>query len=723
MNAILRASVCVGALAFLSAAWVEAGPSLPVTKPPVQPTTQMTGPPVDPQALRGQWFIDAQGIETVRSNEFHDNLAGGWAGVYAISGYVDSVTYAPVMPPAPIVAFSIQATIINDTTNSGVSWLAGNNRHGESQGHQGPPYAGPMADTKLSAEFAVTDPTNLPLQFTFPYAEQYPLIEAVNEDQAGWYCWNPQDPDPAHKPPGSYFVPTWDFGTIQRGQSATRQLQFIVPAGLPSTDPRYSVIVQSHATSNDVLLNRTTSLKISTWMDQIAPDTGQAYPHFEESVPYRSSDVSVFHNTGVEEEEPDLDFGDAPSPYPTLLAANGARHVIVPGVFMGALVDAEADGQPTPNSDGDDLNPPLALDDEDGVALPPAFVAGSVAQVGIVASVPGHLNAWIDWNANGSWLDPGEQVVFNLPMNAGLNSVTVPVPVPPALVAGGPHSRWRFTTYAPAAPAPTGLENDGEVEDHEVRLEVLDFGDAPDPAYPTLFANNGARHRIPSAYWLGAVPPDLDPDGQFNANATGDDLAGVPDDEDGVAVLRSLVIGSNGVLNIVASTNTGYLNAWIDFNANGSWLDVGEQIASDLTLPTGANSVTAAVPAAARVGPAFARFRFSSAKGLTPTGLAGDGEVEDHLLTLYQTGPSAGSLVITNVVLLPATNAVNVQWAGQSGVTYEAHYAVQDLADTGLVWTAWGGYVTAAPYEQADTNVAPRMKSYRVVAPYAPPPP
>src|SRR5437773_613144 len=40
-----------------------------------------------------------------------------------------------------------------------------------------------------------------------------------------------------------------------------------------------------------------------------------------------------------------LDFGDAPAPYPTLLSANGARHQIVQGIFLGDGVTAEPDGQ------------------------------------------------------------------------------------------------------------------------------------------------------------------------------------------------------------------------------------------------------------------------------------------------------------------------------------------------------------------------------------------
>jgi hypothetical protein len=885
---IVLLALCIGVCCL----WVQsatAGPSLAITKPPVQPGTLMTGPPIDSAARHGQWFIDGQGAETVRTNEFYDDVMGGQETTRAISGHVSSVQFAIGPPPQTITAFSIEATILNDT-GLAMEWSLGSNSHGETL-TTAEQYAGPMVDTKLAAEFAIVDLAKLPQPFLSPYRDRQPYIVAENEDQAAWYCWNPDDQNAEHQPKGDYFVPTWDFGTIDPGKSATRSLHFSIPAGLPFTDSRYAAVMQSYMTSNDVLQNRTTSLKISTWIDDIAVDFGND----QEQLPLRHSDVSVFHNQiGVEPEL--LDFGDAPDPpyptllvtngarhvivpgvymgllidpeadgqpdanatgddkvllddedgvtfipplnvgnsatvqvvcsvsgflsawidfnadgdwadlgetifavqavsagantlsfsvpgaaivtntfarfrfttlqtpigytglvangevedymvdiqsapeenldfgdamdlptgggYPTLLANNGARHLIVPGVFMGVLVDAEPDGQPTLNADGDDLNPPPGPDDEDGVTLPAMFVAGSVAQVQVVASVPGFLNAWIDWNASGTWIEPGEQVFMNTPLNPGINNLTLPVPIPPALAAGGPHSRWRFTTYPPPLPMFAGFENDGEVEDYEVRLEVLDFGDAPDPSYPTLLANDGARHRLPSAYWLGANAPDLEPDGQPAAAADGDDNAGAtPDDEDGVFISagQALVQGDPAAaLGVIASTG-GVLNAWMDFNSDGDWTDSSEQLAADAAVPAGVSALVFAVPASAQLGPAIGRFRFGSVRGLGFTGLAKDGEVEDHVLTIYQNGPTT-NIVITNFVQT-ATNQKAIWWSWESNVTYAMQYTTNLLSTASPPWTAWGGYVNAAPYVQTDTNALESIKYYRVVAPFAPPPP
>jgi hypothetical protein len=390
---------------------------------------------------------------------------------------------------------------------------------------------------------------------------------------------------------------------------------------------------------------------------------------------------------------------------------DGARHIAVSGVYLGTLIDTEPDGQPDFNATGDDL---ANLPDEDGVIIPSPLIAGALTSVRVIASVPGYLNAWIDWNANTAW-EPHEQVYLNMPLSAGTNDLALAVPGPPTLVAGGPHSRWRFTTYAPRTPLPTGLETDGEVEDYEVKLEVLDFGDAPAP-YPTLLADNGARHMIPSLYYLGATAPDYEPDGQPDPDALGDDSTGVAD-EDGVSFSGALIRGSNTTFNIVASTN-GWLNAWIDFNQNGRWSDSADQIALNAPLVAGSNALTVSVPPQAAIGTTFGRFRFSSYKGLLPTGFAHNGEVEDYAFTIYQPQPSA-SIAITNITYDVGTDTVTIRWNGLTPFIYEAQYS--DVLASNMTWTAWGGYVSAAPYEQSDSSTAPTSRFYRVVAPYTAP--
>ncbi|HSL18518.1 MAG TPA: DUF11 domain-containing protein [Methylomirabilota bacterium] len=174
-----------------------------------------------------------------------------------------------------------------------------------------------------------------------------------------------------------------------------------------------------------------------------------------------------------------LDFGDAPDPtYPTVLASDGARHV-GGALYLGAGVDCEADGQPTATADGDDND---GFDDEDGVDLPASLLAGATVTVGVTASGAGFVDAWVDFNGDGDWLDPGEEVLTIEPVSAGLNLVGIAVPLDAA--AGPSFARFRLSSVGGLAP--TGLAADGEVEDYLVVVEpsaelALGMADSPDP--------------------------------------------------------------------------------------------------------------------------------------------------------------------------------------------------------------------------------------------------
>jgi hypothetical protein len=176
-----------------------------------------------------------------------------------------------------------------------------------------------------------------------------------------------------------------------------------------------------------------------------------------QAVEVYDEDVAYVHAT-----QPDLDFGDAPDPiYPTLLANDGARHTIVPNVFLGALIDPEADGQPDPNALGDDND---GNDDEDGVVFTSLAVAGNPVNVKVTASVDGFLDGWVDFNFDGDWDEANEQVFVSEPLVAGVNFLTFNLPA--ATPIGITFSRFRFSTAGGLNY--TGLAPDGEVEDYRV---------------------------------------------------------------------------------------------------------------------------------------------------------------------------------------------------------------------------------------------------------------
>jgi PKD repeat protein len=332
-----------------------------------------------------------------------------------------------------------------------------------------------------------------------------------------------------------------------------------------------------------------------------------------------------------------LDFGDAPDipgsafNYQTLLP-NGARHNIVPGVRMGILIDAEPNGQPNIPASGDDIN---TSDDEDGVTIPPIIQIGSSFLVTVQASVNGYVDAWIDYNINGTWIGPGEQILINQPVILGPNTFTITVPATATM--GQSYARFRFHTANGTIPF-NGLANDGEVEDYPVFIneccqgEELDFGDVPDMPlvgfnYPTLLASNGARHIVCANIRLGALI-DSETDGQPNTPATGDDILTSPD-EDGVQFVGTMYVGMPATIKVTASI-AGFLNAWMDFNKDGDWADTGEQMFVNQPLVPGVNTLTFMIPTTAVQGKTYARFRFNTIGGLNYYGLAVNGEVEDY---------------------------------------------------------------------------------------------
>ncbi|MBN1998151.1 T9SS type A sorting domain-containing protein [candidate division KSB1 bacterium] len=185
-----------------------------------------------------------------------------------------------------------------------------------------------------------------------------------------------------------------------------------------------------------------------------------------------------------------------------------------------------------------------------------------------------------------------------------------------------------------------------------------DYGDAPDPFYPTLAVNNGACHAIVPSMFLGTTV-DSEPDGQPDPLAAGDDGNG-SNDEDGVQFTTPIVHNTNAQVTVTAS-NSGILNAWLDFNNDGDWADAGEHIFFNTALVPGANNLAFFVPAAISHNVTTAvRFRFSSMRNLSYLGPAYDGEVEDYLVDVL----TPVELSSFNAVF--KYNAVELTWTTES---------------------------------------------------------
>ncbi len=342
-----------------------------------------------------------------------------------------------------------------------------------------------------------------------------------------------------------------------------------------------------------------------------------------------------------------MDYGDAPEQgwgYPTTWARNGARHATI-GPWLGELRDADADGQPNPDASGDDADPDG--DDEDGVVIP-GLQQGRPDTIRVtVSGGGGQVYAWIDYDGDGVWGSTAEEQVFSGYMGDGTHGFTV---TPPSgSVTGQTFARVRIVSQGVVGP--DGPADSGEVEDYPVSIEPagqgLDYGDAPDGSvgsgygYPTVFADDGARHVI-GGPWLGDDndAPDIEPDGQPDIGAYGDDAditqAIANDDEDGVSIPAEML---GAPVEVTVQVNSldgsgGVVEAWIDWDHSGSW-EPDEQIFSG-PLANGQHTFPGHPTADVVGGLTYARVRISSAGGLAPTGEAADGEVEDHLVFLHE---------------------------------------------------------------------------------------
>lgn len=200
---------------------------------------------------------------------------------------------------------------------------------------------------------------------------------------------------------------------------------------------------------------------------------------------------------------------------------------------------------------------------------------------------------------------------------------------------------------------------------------AVDFGDAPD-SYATRLASNGARHIISTGVYLGAKV-DNETEGKPTAAANGDDTAG-SDDEDGVQFAGSLEPGKTASVSVTASVQ-GYLNAWVDFDGDGTFDGRDEQVFDDVRLSSGVNSLSFTVPTTATVGDTYARFRFNTRGALSYYGVAQDGEVEDYKISISSSGSSSQGYD-------PQVNS------GRGGVKWNQSVEIADAA-TPFVFNGW----------------------------------
>jgi uncharacterized repeat protein (TIGR01451 family) len=286
----------------------------------------------------------------------------------------------------------------------------------------------------------------------------------------------------------------------------------------------------------------------------------------------------------------ELDFGDAPDSYGTLIASNGPRHIIPTlGVNrLGASIDQESNGQATSNANGDDNN---NLSDDDGVRLGGSslqnqtFTAGTPYTLDITTTGSGVLNAWIDWNRDGDFLDATEQIATNVAPSSG--AISLVLTLPPHVVSGVSYARFRYSTSAGLSPV--GPASDGEVEDYKINLianvdlELTKSVDitAPEPGDILIYTIAVTNTGLTDATGVSVV--DTLPSNVLLIQTTGcaEDLLGVP-----TCTLGTIVTGATASYTIEAQVLAS--NALGTVITNTAEVRTADQLDTDSTPNNGA---------------------------------------------------------------------------------------------------------------------------------------
>jgi len=245
---------------------------------PILPGNAPAGPGIDPTTANGQWFLQNSGVADYRTHEFHDNIStfnGQNYGGGPVSGpgsdhLAIQGTFAGYTTAAGLVTgYQMQVRITNNTP--AVNGFAANqpNMHGEDRLVPWPTYQGTMYDVRFSAHWAddgiltnfLLGGANQASDNPPPFAPVSPGTSntyAIGYDALAWYSYTNST---AGNPPGDFQVPTWDFGTIPVGATATRLLTFhfydaMNPALLPPP---------SYWSGHDLCIARSDDIKIGTY--------------------------------------------------------------------------------------------------------------------------------------------------------------------------------------------------------------------------------------------------------------------------------------------------------------------------------------------------------------------------------------------------------------------------------------------------------------------------
>ncbi len=211
----------------------------------------------------------------------------------------------------------------------------------------------------------------------------------------------------------------------------------------------------------------------------------------------------------------------------------------------------------------------------------------------------------------------------------------------------------------------------------------------------------------PLTDFLGSLGPDTEQRSSYSLDALGDDnfpQVGSREEDAWPTSYRLTVMQAGTQINQpVACVGNGSVAGWIDFNRNGVF-DANER--SGIAACSGGQAnLTWTVPAQVLAGTSYVRLRYSTnaVQIQNPTGVADDGEVEDHRITI--TAPS--------LKVVKSNNATGGIWNyGQAGTEYTLTVSNTSDVPTGNPPNVAAGTITVR--DQLPAGIAPNWSGTHV---------
>ncbi|MEO5783239.1 MAG: T9SS type A sorting domain-containing protein, partial [Ginsengibacter sp.] len=388
------------------------------------------------------------------------------------------------------------------------------------------------------------------------------------------------------------------------------------------------------------------------------------------------------------------DCGDAPDSYHTLLSNCGPQHIgINNNLKIGGTIDADTDGVPTVNADGDGS-------DEDGVTTFPSLTVKSTTYT--LSNIPvsnttgssATLYAWIDFNINGLFESSEftSASVVNGATSVSLTWNLSSFTCGSTIIPGTTYMRLRLTTNTLTDNAGTasvdersyGTATNGEVEDYKLYISGYDYGDLPAtyPVASALCLEDTATAKV----WAGVTKPSSECIQKFSVDASGDGS-----EEDGLTIS----IGPSGAsynwvirLNANQAAKTVYYGLWLDWDGNANFTSALDAFYSGSAVVTGVTSTNVSVFSPFGIT-GNSSFRLIVSDAPVTSGMYNatftNGEVEDWILYRILASPSnilmgikqpsANILKWKNTAGLPVTNFIiersfdNLSWTSLGSVS------------------------------------------------------